>query len=486
MTPPLLLGLDLGTTNAKAAVYALDGELVAEAAVGYPTYYPQPGWAEQRPAHWLTALTQACRQVMAAVAERRHAIAALALSAHGPGLVLLDAAGRSLLATSPTWQDMRCQAQGERLIASVGLGWAGFGMPHNGFPPKLLWALEERRAATERARWALGIKDYLAYWLTGETVTDPSTTAGGDYWWTPVYDACGWPIARLPHILPSGSVIGRVRPTLAEKLGLPGPLPVVNGLNDGASATLSMGALTPGDVVLTLATSGVLRGVLHQPLDAQVRLDHHLFFWPYLPGRWIAGGQIKSAASALQWWQGLQAEVPTADGFDQLLALAATSPAGSRGVRFLPYLLGRGSPQIDPTAQAAFLGLTVAHGPAEVSRAVLEGVAFAFRELADDFAQLGFRATQVRISGGGARSPLWRQILADVLALPLTYYAADSTLGAAIVAAVGAGLYPDIATAVAVMVRPLAVTEPQTETHAVYRAAYQEYGRLRDRLYPAK
>ncbi|MCE7980748.1 MAG: hypothetical protein DYG89_06105 [Caldilinea sp. CFX5] len=476
----LFLGLDLGTTNAKAAAYDGRGRLVGATTAAYPTAYPQPGWAEQRPTDWQKALTAAIAELMAALGSRKADLVAIGLSAHGPGVVLVDAQGQPLLETSPTWQDTRCLAQGQWLIDQVGLGWAGQGMGDNSFPPKLRWISEHHPAVARRARYALGIKDFLVHWLTGEFATEPTTTAGGASWWTPVFDACGWSVDRLPAIAPSTAVIGRVRSALAAELGLPTPLPVVMGINDGAAATLSMGATQPGDMVLTLATAGVIRTVLAKPLAPATRLAHNLFYWPYVNGQWIAGGQLKAAASALEWFARSHPET----SIDTLLVAAEQSPPGSNGVCFVPYLMGRGSPYPNPAASGAFLGLMFNTGQGDLVRAVLEGVAYEFRTLLDSLVGLGHPCTALRMSGGGTRSPLWRQILAAVLARPLTHYVADSTLGAAMMAAVGSSYHHDLAEAVAQMVDPAETMVAQLAQIDDYATAYEGYVKWRERLYP--
>lgn len=488
MHTPLLLGLDLGTTNAKAALYDLAGNLVGEKLVSYPTSYPQPGWAEQRIQDWTAALTYACRQLMAALAPHQRRLVGIGLSAHGPGLVFVDATGRPLLETSPTWQDTRCLAHGQRLLDSVGPHWTGLGIPANSFPPKLFWAVERHPEIASRARYALGIKDYLVHWLTGVFATEPSNVAGSERWWPPVFAACSWSVERLAPVVSSTAVVGQVRAALVHELGLPTALPVVSGIADGASATLSMGAIEVHDTVLTLATSGVIRVVLPEAAPAAQRLAHNLFCWPYIPDRWIVGGHLKSAASALQWFTELKANpsLSPTDGFASMLDAAAASPVGSRGVCFLPYLLGRGSPHANENAKGAFLGLTLAHTRGDLARAILEGVAFTYREVLDDFQQMGYNCAQIRMSGGGARSTLWRQILASVLERPLTYYAADSTLGAAIMAAVGVGCYADFQAATASMVHAETTTIPQPDQTSHYAELFQQYQMLRDRLYPTQ
>lgn len=480
MDEVLVLGLDLGTTNAKAAAYTLAGALVGAGIASYPTTYPQPGWAEQRPADWQRALTAATQQLLAVLGSRKHDLVAIGLSAHGPGVVLVDEQGQPLLETSPTWQDTRCLAQGQRLIEQVGLGWAGQGMADNSFPPKLCWVIEHHQAVARRARYALGIKDFLVYWLTGEFATEATTTAGGTTWWPPVFTACDWTLEKLPPIVPSMTVVGQVRSLIAEELGLPHSLPVVIGGGDGAAATLSMGAIQPGDMVLTLATAGVIRTVLAKPLAPQIRLDHNLFYWPYVTDQWIAGGQLKAAASAFEWIARSHKEV----ALEALLMEAEQSPPGSGGVCFVPYLMGRGSPQPNPEATGAFFGLTFNTQRGDLVRAVLEGVAYEFRTLLDELVALGHPCTHLRMSGGGTRSALWRQILAAVLARPLTHYVADSTLGAAIMAAVGNGCYANVGEAVAQMVHRADTTVASTEQIGDYAPAYRKYGQWRERLYP--
>lgn len=479
MGEPLFLGLDLGTTNAKAVAYDGCGKVAGAGVAAYPTTYPQPGWAEQRPADWVTALTMAIQQLLTTLGDHKADLVAIGLSAHGPGVVLVDGAGQPLLATSPTWQDTRCLAQGQWLIDKVGLGWAGQGLPDNSFPPKLRWIIEHHPAVAQQACYALGIKDFILHWLTGEFATEPTSTGGGESWWTPVFDACGWSTARLPPIVPSTTVIGPVRRVVAERLGLP-PLPVVIGLGDGAAATLSMGVLHPGEMVLTLATAGVIRTILAEPLAPHLRLAHNLFYWPYVGAQWIAGGQLKAAASALEWFARSHAEAP----LETLLAEAEKSPPGSRGVHFLPYLMGRGSPDPHPAATGAFLGLTLNSQRGDLARAVLEGVAFELRTLLDELLLFGQPCAELRMSGGGARSALWRQILAAVLARPLTHYAADSTLGAALSAAVGSGYHDGLAAAVGAMVHPGATTPAVPDQVARYAVLYGDYQRWRAHLFP--
>ena len=205
---PLFLGLDLGTTNAKAAAYDLHGNLVGERMVTYPTLYPHPGAAEQTIADWIAALSTACRQLMALLGQDKEALLAIGLSAHGPGVILIDATGQPLLPTSPIWQDRRSSPQGEELLQLLGEGWTGLGIARNSFPAQLKWTIEHFPQQAEQAAYALGIKEYLAYWLTGEIATEPSQVAGGEQWSPKLIEASGWDVRRLAPVQSASALVG--------------------------------------------------------------------------------------------------------------------------------------------------------------------------------------------------------------------------------------------------------------------------------------
>ncbi|MGC8879705.1 MAG: xylulokinase, partial [Anaerolineae bacterium] len=343
MADPLLIGIDLGTTNGKVACYDLQGQLQAEAVHSYPTYHPRPGWYEQDPRDWIAALRQGLQEVADHLGPRVEEVAGLAVSSFGPGLVMLDAEGNPL-ARCPTWQDERSLLQGQRLVKEVGTGWIGPAPPLMGFPAKLLWAIEEMPDLVAHAVWAMGIKDYLLYWLTDQVVTEPSSVAGGVEWYAPVFGFIGWPMERLPRVVASTESPGGLRKDLARQVGLRPGIPVFAGLNDGAAATLGSGAVYPGDSVITLATNGVARLVLEERISPDDLLQRHLFTWPYVAGLWVGGGITYSGAGSLQWLFdqfGLPRDPMI---YDTLLAQAAEVPRGSAGVTFLPYLAGRGTP----------------------------------------------------------------------------------------------------------------------------------------------
>ncbi len=479
----IFIGLDLGTTNAKAGAYNAAGQLLAYASMAYVTDYPAAGLAEQRPADWKTALTHAFQQVVIQLGEQQRQIRAIGVSAHGPNLILTDNKGQALIDTVPIWQDERCVAQGKRLIQEVGSDWVGLGMPLSGFPARLLWAIENQAEIARKATYALDAKAYLIQWLTGIIATEPSSGPGRETWWEPGFEAMGWPIERLAPVLPSDLTVGPLKPEIAAAFGLKQRVPVVMGLNDGACAVLACGASQPGDVIITLATNGVFRLALDKPLKSDDCLKHALFCYPLVESAWVAGGQTKCGASALQWITQLSG-ASTDDTFEKMLAEAHETAPGSEDVLFLPYLAGRGAPQSDPNATGVFCGLRLSASRGVLTRAVLEGVTFALRDIYSCFQAFGYSMRRIFLLGGGGKSMLWQQIVADIFGLSTTYYDADSALGAAIAAALATGAYSNSERAVQAMTSPLAQSEPDPKTSIMYEQVYSNFRRLRETLYP--
>ena len=471
---PLLLSLDLGTTNCKAVVFNLTGVEVAHAEESYPTYTPNVGVFEQRPEDWLRAIDAVLRGVVTSLAGRTEDLAGLALSAWGPGLVLLSGDGKVLNEASPTWQDARSAQHGERLIAALGTEWIGGGLPTTGFPAKLAWAREEWPELVGRTVWALGVKDFVLHWLTGAIATEASSGPYGDEWPVGVIEQTGWQAHQLAPVLPATAVGGALLPERARRLGLPSGLPVVMGLNDGASATLGAGCHEAGDGVISLSTTGVFRLLLDRPPPAGVCLESALFRYPFVEGLWVTGGFALSGGNSLRWLVDSVFAAEGASAYDALLDEAAVAPAGAGGVSFLPYLVGRGTPFPNPEAGAAFVGLRLGHGRGHIVRAVLEGVAFALRDIQDSLGERGWRVDRLMVTGGGARHPLWRSIVAGALGRDVTYARGDSNLGAAVVLSVALGLHDDFASAVKAMIRDEVETARETEP-AAYQEAYARY-----------
>lgn len=483
MKEPLVVGLDLGTSRVKGAIYTTDGRMVARATTAYSTFYPRPGWAEQSPSDWREAVRKTLKEAIGLLGRGADRIEALGLSCHAPSLVPVDAEGEPLLDRVPIWQDERSKEQARQLIHEIEHDWVGLGMPFAAFAPKLRWFVETHPELARATRLALGTKAYLALWLTGRGATDPSSEPGGSGGWARVCEACGWSLERLPPLMAPTHVVGPLRAEIAREIGLVRPVPVVLGVNDGASSVLGSGAIKPGEGIVALGTNGVIFVVSDEPVVAESRLTRAVFCWPYVDGRWIAGGQTKTGGASLEWFLGILNREPTEPhDFDRILSLAAEVAPGCGGTIFLPYLMGQGTPHENPSARGSFAGLTIGTTRAHLARAVLEGVAFTLRDVLEELNRLRISTRRLAITGGGARSNLWRRIVAEVLDMPLGYSPGDSCLGAAILATVGVGLHDDVAAACSAMCPPADVPPPAPDRVAVYQRLYRDYGALREAI----
>jgi xylulokinase len=485
-----LLGLDISTTGAKALLIAPDGAVIAAHTTPQPISAPQPLWSEQNPSDWWEGIVASIRAVLAESGVPPEAIAAIGLTGQMHGLVLLDAAGQ-VLRPAILWNDQRTGAQCdaiterigfERLIALTG------NRALTGFTaPKILWVREHEPAIYARAAHLLLPKDYIRFKLTGEYVMDVSDASGTSLldvasrrWSQAVIDALAIPADWLPALAEGPAITGAVTAEAAALTGLKAGTPVVGGGGDQAAGAVGVGAVTPGVIGLSVGTSGVVFAPLSAyAYEPQGRLHA---FCHAVPGMWHFMGVMLSAAGSLQWYH----DALTPDrAFDALVEPAAAIPPGAEGLLFLPYLTGERTPHPDPLARGAFVGLTTRHTRDHLTRAVLEGVAFGLKDsftLIAEAAGTAGAEMQVRISGGGAKSPLWRQILADVIGAPLvtTNSTEGAAFGAALLAAVGAGLYPDVPAACAATIRLTGETRP-SEQAAAYPALYAAY----QELYPA-
>jgi xylulokinase len=459
-----LVGLDVGTTGAKAVAIDPEGTVLARAEEGYPLSTPRPGWSEQDPEDWWRASEAA----LAAVGADGGAPVGLSGQMHG--LVALDGADR-VVRPAILWNDQRTAAECneieeriglERLIALTG------NRALTGFTaPKLLWLRRHEPESYARIRHVLLPKDYVRLRLMGERAIDAPDASGtllfdvaARRWSDEVTDALEVPREWLP--------------TAYESPDVPG----APGAGDQAAAALGVGVDRPGPASVVLGTSGVVFAALpaYEP-DPEARV--HVFCHA-VPGAWHAMGVMLSAAGSLRWFRDALAP---GTPYEELTAEAESVEPGSDGVIFLPYLSGERTPHADPDARGAFVGLELGHTRATLARAVLEGVAFGLRDSLELVRDLGVRPEVGRASGGGARSRLWLEIVASVLGLPIerTVVEEGSAYGAALLAGVGAGVFADVHEAVERCVRVRDRIEPNAAWQAVYE---QEYVRFRA-LYPA-
>ena len=481
-----VLGIDISTTATKAVVLDDRGAVVGIGTADYGFDSPQPLWSEQDPRLWWDGTIAAVRSVLARTGMAAADIEAVGLTGQMHGAVLLDDAG-DVLRPAILWNDQRTAAECDAIRDAVGaarlIEITGNDALTGFTAPKLVWVRDHEPAVWDRIAHVLLPKDFVRHRLTGEYALDKADGAGTILFdlaardWSPeVVRALGIDPAWLPPTFEGPVVTGAVTAEAAAATGLRAGTPVVAGAGDQAANAVGVGAVTPGVVALSLGTSGVIFATtgtaLHDP-GGQVHAFCH-----GVPDRWHLMTVMLSAAGSLRWFR--DALAPGMD-FGELVAPASGVPAGSDGLLFLPYLTGERSPHADPLARGAFVGLTVSHDRRHLTRSVLEGVAFGLRDCLDQMLAAGMPApSQVRASGGGTASPLWRQILADVLRAEIA--TVDTTEGAAygagLLAAVGAGWYRSVEAAAAALVRatPVAAPGPDAERYAdafeLYRGLY--------------
>ncbi|AWT34340.1 xylulokinase [Deinococcus arenae] len=450
---PVTLGLDVGTSGVKAVAVTASGDTLAESTHPYPLLTPRPGWTEQRPADWLGGVRAALRDLSAALEGRAQPLA-LGLSGQMHGLVPLDAQGE-VLRPALLWNDQRTGAQVEQIEARVpraelvartgNRAVTGFQLP------KILWLRDEEPATFDRLRHALIPKDYVGFVLTGVMAAEPSDASGvgalnlaRGAWDTDVLGALDLTPDLFPPLLRSTDVVGTLTREWAAATGLPEGLPVVAGGGDNAAAGIALGlsSARPDVGSVSLGTSGVIFSPLRDPTpDPGGRV--HLF--AHADGGYHLLGVTLSAAGSLEW---LHAKLAPDTPISVLLEEAAQVTPGAGGVTFLPYLSGERSPLMNPHARAAFTGLSLAHGRAHLTRAVLEGSVAA---LADAYGVMQAIAPLNTLisTGGGARSDLWLGLASGALSLPVhpTAQRPGAAHGAAILAMPAAGLHPGLAAA---------------------------------------
>jgi xylulokinase len=478
-----LLGIDVSTTATKALLIEERGRLVAVASSEYDLSTPRPLWAEQDPELWWRAAQTSIGKVVAESGIAPDSIGAVGLTGQMHGLVLLDENGR-VLRPAILWNDQRSAAECEEMRHRLGLERLVQITGNDAFPgftaPKLLWVRNHEPEIFERGRRVLLPKDYVRYRLTGEYATDRAG-AGGTLlldlatrdWSKELLEALEIPLDWLPPTHEGTEVTGRISDEAAELTGLAPGTPVVGGGGDQAAQAVGVGAVEPGVVALTLGTSGVVFASSNEPLVEPVGRLHA--FPHAAPDRWHVMGVMLSAAGSLRWYRDV---VAPEIGYDDLLEEASQVEPGCEGLTFLPYLSGERTPHADPWARGAFIGLTLKHRRSHLTRAVLEGVAFGLR---DNFAlmeEVGLGAvSEIRVSGGGARNALWRQILADVLGVDLVTVQTSegAAFGAALLAGVGVGIWPTAARACAESVELGEVTRPEPEAKDVYEPVYERF-----------
>ena len=478
----VMIGLDMGTGGARAVAVNDAGQIVAEASSEYPLHTPRPGWTEQDPEDWWEGVKEVLSKVVAEAGE----VDGIGLTGQMHGSVFLDGSDR-VIRPALLWNDQRTQAQCDDITRAVGGGRliSIAGNPAlTGFQaPKIIWLRDEEPENYGRVSRVLLPKDYVRLRLTGEYATDASDASGtllldmrARDWSGEILDALEIPHEWMPKVYEGPENTGALRENVAEELGLTPGIPVAAGGGDNAAAAVGTGIVGPGLVNSSVGTSGVLFAHTDEfKPDPSGRLHA---FCHAVPGAYHLMGVTLSAGGSLSWWR----EALGGD-FDELVEAASEIEPGSEGLVFLPYLSGERTPHLDPGARGAFFGLTARHGVAHMTRAVMEGVIFSLRDSLEIMRELDIPIDDVRATGGGARSDLWRQLQADIYATPIRRTVADEgpAFGAALLAGVASGAYANVGEATSVVEMREEITEPDSEISKEYEEYYEVYRSL----YPA-
>ena len=479
----VFLALDVGTGGARCLAVDEGGRIVAEASSAYPLSSPRPGWTEQDPEDWWEGARSALGRVAANVNETGGEVVGIGLTGQMHGSVFLDASDEPVR-PALLWNDQRTGKQCEEITQAVGpdrlIQLAGNPALTGFQAPKVLWLREEEPESYARVARVLLPKDYVRLRLTGEYATDVSDAAGTLFldvkqrdWSEEVLEALEIPRGWLPRVHEGPEKTGELREGVAEDFGLPRGTPVAAGGGDNAAAAVGVGVVRGGLVSSSVGTSGVLFAATEDfSPDPSGRLHA---FCHAVPGEYHLMGVTLSAGGSLAWWR------DTVGGdFEDLVAAASKVPPGSEGLVFLPYLSGERTPHLDPRARGAFVGLAARHGLAHLTRAVMEGVVFSLRDSLEIMHGLDVPVEGIRATGGGARSPLWRSLQADVYGAPIRRTTADEgpAYGAALLAGVAAGTYGDVGEASSVVSLREEVTEPDPERSKIYDEHYEVYRSL--------
>ena len=486
------LGIDIGTGGTRALLVTDKGRVEHACTAPHEDMrMERPMWAEQRPENWWDAAQLAIRGVLKSAGATGKDVSGIGLSGQMHGLTLLDEADH-VIRPALIWCDQRSQAQVDAINARVGKArvlecianpvLTGFTLP------KLMWVRDNEPRNYARVRKLLLPKDYIRFQLTGEYASDVSDASGtalfdvvNRRWSHELASELGIDSAILPVVHESQEVTGRVSERAAALTGLAAGTPVVAGGGDQAASAVGNGIVEPGDVSCTIGTSGVVFGYTQEPAyDAAGRVHT---FCHAVPGVWHVMGVTQGAGLSLQWFRNQFA--PGTD-YDRLTAEAAASTCCAQGLFWLPYLMGERTPHLDASARGGWIGLTAKHTRADLIRSILEGVAFSQKDCLDIIENIGVPVNSVRLSGGGAKSPFWRQMFADVFCKPVVSLETQegSAYGAALLALVGTGAYASVPEVCAATVRETECLDPRSYESQLYARGHQVYKSLYPTLKP--
>lgn len=504
----VLLGIDIGTTGAKAALFAADdGRTLSSAFADYPLYHPHPGWAEQHPEDWWQAtLTTIRRCLLEAAREgvRATDVRGVGLSGQMHGVLLLDE-NYKVLRPCIIWADQRSEAQSRWMTERVGASRLIDLVSNPALPgfsaPKALWVRDNEPGIFAKARVLILPKDYIRFRLTGVLAMEISDAAGTclldvrhGTWSSEVLADIGFDAALLPPIVPADAVAGEITREVEQLTGLPAGTPVAGGGADNACGAVGNGVVRAGLALVSIGTSGVVLAHIDRPqVDRSGPIPRIHTFNHAVAGAWYLMGVTQGAGLSLRWLRdniGLPERAlerwTEIDAYALLTKEAEGVQAGSHGLLFLPYLQGERTPHLDAYARGGWIGLTASHDRRHLVRSVLEGVGFSLKDCFTIIGEQGLALEQVRATGGGSKSHLWRQIIADVLGVELVTTSAQEgpAFGAALLAGVASGIYASVPQACDATVQVVERTRPRPDEERVYAGLYEQFRALYPALKP--
>ncbi|WP_346890134.1 xylulokinase [Clostridium sp. UBA1056] len=490
-----LLGIDIGTSGTKTVLFDKGGNPISSSTEEYPLYQPEIGWAEQDPIDWWKAVCITINTVIKDSNINPESISGIGLSGQMHGLVMLDEDG-NVLRKSIIWCDQRTAKEcveitekvGEKRLIDITANPALTGFTAS----KILWVRNNEPEIYEKCRKILLPKDYIRYMLTGEFATEVSDASGMQLldiknrcWSKEVLNALDIPIEYLGNVHESIVVSGKVHKRAAELTGLKENTPVVGGAGDQAAGAIGNGIIRSGQISSTIGTSGVVFAHLDEPIIDEKGRVHT--FCHAVPGAWHMMGVTQGAGLSLKWFRDNfctnEIEVAKNMGIDPYVLMtkeAEKVPVGSRGVVYLPYLMGERTPHLNPKAKGVFFGLSAAHTKNDMLRAVIEGVSYSLLDCMEIIKGTGLNPTNVMVSGGGGKSELWRQILADMFNCKVSTNKSSEgpALGVALLAGVGTGVYKDINEACSIAISENSIQYPKEENSLIYKRYYEIYKKI--------
>lgn len=493
---PVYLGVDIGTSGTKTLAMRENGEILGSATAEYPLSNPKPGWSEQSPADWWQAVVDSVKKVLRSAKLKPADIGGIGLSGQMHGSVFLDKK-HQVIRPALLWNDQRTVAECAQIESLAGGRAELIRMVANpaltGFTaPKILWLRNHEKRNFERTVQVLLPKDYVRFCLTGEFATEVSDASGtllldvvNRCWSTELLQKLDLSGSLLPRVYESEDVTGVLTESAAKQLGLRAGIPVVGGGGDQAASAIGNGIVGRGVVSATMGTSGV---VFAHSDEVQVDPEGRLHtFCHAVRGKWHVMGCVLSAGGSLQWYRNqlcqaevLQAKKQKIDPYELITSAAAEAPAGSEGLFFLPYLTGERTPHADPHARGSWIGLSLRHGKNHLARSVMEGATYAMRDSLEIAKGMNIPVQEIRLSGGGARSPFWRQMQADIYGQQVVTINASEgpAYGVALLAAAGTGAYKSVEEACRATITVVTRTKPKAAALKTYNAAFPVYQQL--------